>query len=66
MEFLITETTAGYAVKLDGVITGNSFGCEAELRDYLRAMGVPERKIEVAIRCVNFPSGTDREFRLFA
>src|SRR5215467_14645018 len=66
MEFLIMETTAGYAVKLDGGTASSSFGSEAELRDFLRAMGVPERKIEVAIRCVHFPSGSDREFRIFA
>ena len=66
MEYLIMGTTAGYEVKLDGRTTGNNFCSETELREYLSKMGVPERKIEVAIRCVNFPSGSDREFRVFA
>jgi hypothetical protein len=66
MEYLIMETTGGYALKLDGRTTGNTFGSETELKEYLRSMGVPDRKIDVAIRCVNFPSGSDREFRLFA
>jgi hypothetical protein len=65
MEFLIMETTAGYAAKLDGTVT-SSFGSEIELREFLRAMGVPEKKIDVAMRCLNVPSGADREFRLFA
>ena len=66
MEFLIVGTTAGYAVKLDGRTTGDNFRSETELREFLRAKGVPERKIDVAIRCVNFPTGLDREFRVFA
>ena len=66
MEYLIMGTPAGYEVKLDGKTTGDYFCSEAELREYLRNMGVPERKIEVAIRCVNFPSGLDHEFRVFA
>ena len=64
MEFLIMETTSGYAAKLDGIET-SSFGSETELREFLQAMGVPEKKIDVAMRCLNFPSGSDREFRLF-
>lgn len=66
MEYLIMGTAAGYEVKLDGRTAGGCFCSEAELREYLRCMGLPERKIDVAIRCVNFPAGLEREFRVFA
>jgi hypothetical protein len=64
MEFLIIATTAGYALQHGNL--RQEFNREGELREYLKGKGVPERKIDVALKVVNTHSGPDREFRLFA
>jgi hypothetical protein len=65
MEFLIIGTATGYEVRLDGQ-AGGEFSSEAELREYLRGMGISDRKISVALKAVNAGSGSNREFRLYA